>query len=166
MSANRSNACARAKYGSIPSSNVMITSDNPYSEIERTTRRLGIPFIATSTGTVINRSTSSDARPGHCVITSTMGGERSGYASTGKRVNDQMPTQMSATMANPTSSGSWSDARTSLLITETEPAPCVGPGESIDGAGDAPGGGWSGAPGGGAGGKGGAVMTSYWSPIR
>ena len=77
-SANRSNACARAKYGSMPSWNVMMTSDSPYSEIERTTRRFGMPFIATSTGTVISRSTSSDARPGHCVMTSTIGGDEVG----------------------------------------------------------------------------------------
>ncbi len=56
----------------------MITSDRPYSEIERTTVRLGMPFISISIGTVISRSTSSGAWPCHCVITSTIGGEMSG----------------------------------------------------------------------------------------
>jgi hypothetical protein len=37
-----------------------------------------MPFISFSTGTVISRSTSSAARPGHWVMISTMGGERSG----------------------------------------------------------------------------------------
>ena len=55
-----------------------MTSDNPYSEIERIVVICGMPFISLSTGTVISRSTSSAARPGHWVMTSTMGGDRSG----------------------------------------------------------------------------------------
>ena len=38
----------------------------------------GRPFISSSVGTVISRSTSSAAWPGHCVMISTRGGERSG----------------------------------------------------------------------------------------
>ena len=56
----------------------MMTSDKPYSEIERMVDMRGMPFISRSTGTVIRRSTSSAARPGHWVITSTMGGDKSG----------------------------------------------------------------------------------------
>jgi len=50
---------------SVPLSYVRITSDNPYSEIERMVARCGMPFISRSTGTVISLSTSSAARPGH-----------------------------------------------------------------------------------------------------
>ena len=56
----------------------MMTSDNPYSEIERTLSVFGMPFMPISTGTVISRSTSSAVCPGHCVTISTMGGDRSG----------------------------------------------------------------------------------------
>ncbi len=38
----------------------------------------GSPFISTSIGTVMSRSTSSAAWPGHWVMISTIGGERSG----------------------------------------------------------------------------------------
>ena len=38
----------------------------------------GTPFISTSIGSVTSRSISSAAWPGHCVMTSTIGGERSG----------------------------------------------------------------------------------------
>ena len=39
---------------------------------------LGMPFISRSIGTVISRSTSSAAWPGHWVMISTIGGDRSG----------------------------------------------------------------------------------------
>ena len=38
----------------------------------------GMPFISRSIGTVISRSTSSAEWPGHCVLISTIGGDRSG----------------------------------------------------------------------------------------
>ena len=46
--------------------------------MERVTVAPGRPFISISAGTVINRSTSSEVWPGHWVISSTIGGERSG----------------------------------------------------------------------------------------
>jgi hypothetical protein len=46
--------------------------------MERCVVICGMPFIPTSTGTVISRSTSSAAWPGHWVMISTIGGERSG----------------------------------------------------------------------------------------
>ena len=66
----------------------MMTSDSPYSEIERTTFTRSTPFISVSIGTVTSRSTSSAALPGHCVMISTIGGDKSGYASTGRRPNE------------------------------------------------------------------------------
>src|SRR5271168_4542899 len=47
--------------------------------------------MASSRGSVVRRSTSSAAWPGHCVISSTIGGERSGYASTGMRWKETVP---------------------------------------------------------------------------
>ena len=47
-----------------------------------------MPFISTSSGIVICRSTSSAAWPGHCVTICTCGGDRSGYASIGRFWND------------------------------------------------------------------------------
>ena len=55
-----------------------MTSDRPYSEIERSTETRGMPFMPRSTGTVISRSTSSEVWPGHWAMTSTIGGDRSG----------------------------------------------------------------------------------------
>ena len=46
--------------------------------IERTTLSPGSPFISVSIGTVMSRSTSSAAWPGHWVTISTIGGEMSG----------------------------------------------------------------------------------------
>ena len=59
--------------------------------MERCTSSFGTPFISISVGSVTNRSISSAAWPGHCVMISTMGGERSGYASTGMCWNDMAP---------------------------------------------------------------------------
>ena len=56
----------------------MMTSESPYSEIERITAIFGTPFISTSVGIVTRRSISSAACPGHWVMTSTIGGDRSG----------------------------------------------------------------------------------------
>src|SRR6185437_13836744 len=41
----RSNTCCRAKYVSVRSSNVIVTSDRPYSETDRMTFRCGVPFM-------------------------------------------------------------------------------------------------------------------------
>jgi hypothetical protein len=38
----------------------------------------GMPFMPISIGTVMSRSTSSAACPGHCVMISTMGGDKIG----------------------------------------------------------------------------------------
>ena len=74
----RSNACWRAKYGSVLNWKFMVTDDSPYSEIERSVSSFGMPFISTSSGMVMSRSTSSAACPGHCVTICTRGGARSG----------------------------------------------------------------------------------------
>ena len=50
----------------MPSVNVTRTFDSPYSDTERVTTRFGRPFSSVSIGTVISRSTSSAACPGHC----------------------------------------------------------------------------------------------------
>ena len=81
---------------SVPSANVTSMLDSPYSETERVTTRYGKPFSSVSIGTVISRSTSSAAWPGHCVVISTIGGDTSGYASTGRRLSEKMPTPMIA----------------------------------------------------------------------
>ena len=86
----------------MPSSNVMRMSERPYSEMERMTFMCGIPFISISSGTVMRRSTSSAAWPGHWVMISTIGGDRSGYASTGSRRKDQIPMPTRSTADRPT----------------------------------------------------------------
>ena len=77
-SAIRSNACSRTKYGSMSYWKFISSAESPYSEIERRLSIFGIPFISTSSGIEISRSISSDAWPGHWVMISTCGGERSG----------------------------------------------------------------------------------------
>src|SRR6202046_4158171 len=74
----RLKACCRAKYLSVEFSNVMMTSERPYREIERMVTICGMPFIPRSTGTVFSCTTSPAAWPGHCVISATIGGDRSG----------------------------------------------------------------------------------------
>src|ERR1700733_3678685 len=59
-----------------------------------------MPFISTSIGIVMRRSTSSAAWPGHCETTWTCGGDRSGYASIGrcwKATTPQPPRQIMPT---------------------------------------------------------------------
>src|SRR5580704_1946994 len=96
----------------------MITSDSPYREIDRTTVTFGMPVISVSTGMVINRSTSSEAWPGHWVMISTMGGERSGYASTGSRRKEKTPPMITATAISSASSGCESTDVTILWIAD------------------------------------------------
>src|SRR6478672_3366620 len=60
-----------------------------------------MPFISTSSGIVMRRSTSSAAWPGHCVTICTMGGDSSGYESIGRFRKENTPhtaTQLMATM--------------------------------------------------------------------
>ncbi len=59
----------------------------------------GTPFISASSGSVTRRSTSSAAWPGHCETISTLGDERSGYASTGIRLSDSTPAMITITVA-------------------------------------------------------------------
>ena len=127
ISGMRSNTCCRAKYVSVPSSNVILTSDSPYSEIDRITLRFGVPFMPASTGTVMRRSTSSAAWPGHCAMISTMGGEISGYASTGSRENDHAPTPINASARTPVRIGCPSDTATTRFTNDCSSTP----GESV-----------------------------------
>ena len=78
----------------------------------------GSPFICSSTGAVINRSTSSAAWPGHWVMISTIGGDRSGYASTGSRLNDHSPIPTIASAPSITSSRWRSDAATTRFTSD------------------------------------------------
>jgi len=66
----------------------------------------------------MSRSTSSAAWPGHCVTISTIGGERSGYASTGSRFNDQIPAPTSTNVISTTRNGWRSDENTTRFIIE------------------------------------------------
>ena len=59
----------RTRKPSAASSNTMVTTDSPKSEMDRRETRWGNPFSAFSTGMVTNRSTSSAACPGHSVMT-------------------------------------------------------------------------------------------------
>ena len=61
----------RALKLSASSSNTIVTTESPNSEIERSATRCGSPLSAFSTGMVTKRSTSSAAWPGHSVITCT-----------------------------------------------------------------------------------------------
>src|SRR5512141_1566703 len=106
-------------------------SDSPYSDTERTTFTRSTPFISVSMGTVTRRSTSSAAWPGHCVEISTIGGDRSGYASTGRRLNDQVPTAISVIVAMATRNGCFSAARTIRLANDGGPAGAAGAGVGV-----------------------------------
>ncbi len=66
-------------------------NDSPALEAERTVSTPGRPFMAVSSGKVINCSTSSAAMPPASVITVTVGLLRSGNTSTGVRVNVKAP---------------------------------------------------------------------------
>src|ERR1035437_2005588 len=99
----------------------MRTEDRPYREIERTTFTRSTPFISVSIGTVTRRSTSSAARPGHCVVIWTIGGDRSGYASTGRRLTDQVPTPTRITPKSTTRNHWFSAPRTIRFAYEGGP---------------------------------------------
>jgi hypothetical protein len=72
----------------------------------------GTPFISSSSGSVTSRSTSSAAWSGHCVMITTCGGERSGYASTGMRWNERIPPTVMKRVNINTRNGCRSDAWT------------------------------------------------------
>ena len=67
---------------SVPSVKTIVTAAKPYLLTERTCVTFGSPFIATSTGNVANRSTSTGERPGASISTWTCASVRSGNAST------------------------------------------------------------------------------------
>src|SRR5208282_2567974 len=81
-----------------------------------------MPFISISSGIVTRRSISSAAWPGHWVMISTWGGERSGYASIGRFWNENAPQTRRAneamTMRNPCRRAN----ETSLAIIPSEPS--------------------------------------------
>src|SRR5215467_12835800 len=79
--------------------------ERPYSEIERSDSSRGIPFISISSGMVTRRSISSEAWPGHCVINSTCGGDKSGYASIGSFWKEMTPQAIRARAAMITTNG-------------------------------------------------------------
>ncbi len=95
-----------------------MTSDSPYSEMERCVVSCGTPFISRSTGTVMSRSTSSAACPGHWVMISTIGGERSGYASIGKRCSAHSPAPIRTTVSSTTIRRCRSDEATIRFMIE------------------------------------------------
>src|ERR1700759_4867889 len=68
---NRSSAFERFQSFCESSSKISITLDNPNSDTDRKCCKCGIPFICTSIGIVTCCSTSSAARPGHCVMIET-----------------------------------------------------------------------------------------------
>ena len=86
--------------------------------MERCVVICGMPFIPPSTGTVISRSTSSAAWPGHCVMISTIGGDKSGYASTGRRSSDRVPAPISTSVSSTTRKRCRNDDATTRFIIE------------------------------------------------
>ena len=84
--------------------------------MERSESSRGMPFISISSGMVTSRSTSSEACPGHWVMISTCGGERSGYASMGSFWKDHAPQTIMAMAATTTTKGWFSAKVTSLAI--------------------------------------------------
>ena len=74
----RSETIWRARYTSIWSSKVAVTTDRPWMELERSAARLGVPFNEDSMGRVTRLSTSCEERPGASVWTTTWGGANSG----------------------------------------------------------------------------------------
>ena len=69
---------------SVPAANSKVISATEKRVVERMATRLGMPRIPTSTGWVTRRSSSSGARPGARMETSTWVGETSGKASMGR----------------------------------------------------------------------------------
>ena len=98
-SAIRSKACSLAKYGSMSYWKFISSAESPYSEMDRNASIFGMPFISTSRGMEMRRSISSAACPGHCVMISTCGGDRSGYASMGSRRKAMTPQTITAKAA-------------------------------------------------------------------
>src|SRR5579863_9608997 len=68
---SRSKTFDRFQSFSDSSSKISITLDNPNNDADRKCCKCGIPFICTSMGMVTCCSTSSAARPGHCVMICT-----------------------------------------------------------------------------------------------
>ena len=64
-----------------------------------------MPFISISIGMVTSLSISSGEWPGHWVINSTWGGERSGYASIGSLLKEYAPQNISARAATTITNG-------------------------------------------------------------
>ena len=103
---------------SVPSTNVSLTSDNPYSEIDRIIEVFGMPFMPFSTGTVMSRSTSSALCPGHWVTMSTIGGDKSGYASIGRRPSAHQPAPITTSVMKTTTNRCLNDEATIRFIIE------------------------------------------------
>src|SRR3984893_16500862 len=89
----------------------------------------GRPCNASSIGVVIQRSTSSGARPGAWVVTSTCSGEMSGSASNGRRCMLKRPAATSAAMTMSTTVRLPRAASTILLIMAVSPLALVRNGE-------------------------------------
>ena len=84
ISFSRSFTWARAQKMSVPGANSKVISVTLKRVTERMNTRLGMPRIASSTGWVTRRSSSSGGRPGARMETSTWVGETSGKASIGR----------------------------------------------------------------------------------
>ena len=73
------------------SEKVSSTTESPKIVRERRPITFGVLLSTRSIGIVIWRSTSSAAKPGYCVMTTTPGSEMSGYASSLSRWKLQSP---------------------------------------------------------------------------
>ena len=89
---------------SVPSSKMMVTPEIPNCENERTSLMRGMPFIAFSTGIVMNCSTSSGPSAGALVSAMTWTLVMSGTASIGRRSREYAPEAMRPTRARITNS--------------------------------------------------------------
>ena len=91
MAESRSDTSWRARKISVSQLKVTYRKDKPADEVERMDSTPGNPFIAVSSGKVINCSTSSAAIPPASVMIVTVGLLRSGKTSTGVRVRVNAP---------------------------------------------------------------------------
>ena len=78
---------------SVPSSKTIVTEEKPNWVIERTSLMRGMPFMAFSTGIVMNRSTSSGPSAGASVKAITCTLVMSGTASIGRLAANRPPTR-------------------------------------------------------------------------
>ncbi len=110
ISERRSEIPWRATCTSTPSLKVMVTTDRPGMDSERSVANPDAPFTALSMRLVTSSSTCCGAKPGASVWISTCEGTNSGNTSRGERIAPQHPSS-SANPANAVTMPQWRTQR-------------------------------------------------------